>query len=204
MQHSFFVIEDHSLTNLGIRQIIQSKTDLECAGFAITEPEAFEKLTELDMKGKLPKVLILDLFLGEYSGLDILREVKKHFPSIGVVVYSMYSNPGIVSIVVASGASGFVSKAGSESELVDAVMTVMGGGNYVQKSLVEPLHTFKSIFLSLTSTEQDILAKIIERKEIPLIAERLNMPVHSVESYISRILSKTGCKNVNALIERFG
>lgn len=204
MKHTFFVIEDHTLTNLGIREIIQEKTALECVGFAMNEPEAFEKLTELDMKGQLPRVLILDLFLGEYSGLDVLREVKRHFPSIGVLVYSMYSNPGIVSIVIASGASGFVSKTGSEEELVDAVKQVAEGGSYIQKSLMEPLHTFKSIFLSLTRTEQDILAKLIERKELPQIAQRVELPLHSVESYVSRILSKTGCKNINGLIERFG
>ena len=204
MKCSFFVIEDHTLTNLGIRQIIQENTDFECAGFASDEPEAFEKLTELDMKGSLPKVLVLDLFLGEYSGVDVLREVKKHFPSIGVVVYSMYSNPGIVSLVLSSGASGFVSKASSETELIEAITAVSSGGTYVQKSLVEPLHTFKSLFLSLTRTEQNILTLVIERNELPQIAEKLNLPLHSVESYLSRIFGKTGCKNVSALIARFG
>ena len=204
MNNSFFVIEDHSLTNLGIREILQNKTDFTCAGFAMDEQEAFEKLTELDMKGALPKVLVLDLFLGKDSGIDVLREVTKHFPSIGVVVYSMYSNPGIVSVVLASGAKGFVSKAGSDHELVDAIRTIASGGTYIQESLVAPLHTFKSIFLSLTKSEQSVLAKVIERKDIQQISEELSIPAHSVESYLSRIFGKTGCKNVNALIERFG
>lgn len=204
MKNSFFVIEDHSLTNLGIREILQNKTDFTCAGFAMNEPEAFEKLTELDMKGELPKVLVLDLFLGKDSGIDVLREVNKHFPSIGILVYSMYSNPGIVSVVLASGAKGFVSKAGSEGELVEAIRTIASGGTYIQKSLVEPLHTFKSVFLSLTKSEQSVLAKVIERKDIQQISDELEIPTHSVESYLSRIFGKTGCKNVNALIERFG
>ena len=49
---SFFVIEDHSLTNLGIRQILSEKAALVCKGFAAEKSEAFEKLTELDMKGQ--------------------------------------------------------------------------------------------------------------------------------------------------------
>ena len=204
MNNSFFVIEDHSLTNLGIREILQNKTDFTCAGFAMDEQEAFEKLTELDMKGALPKVLVLDLFLGKDSGIDVLREVTKHFPSIGVVVYSMYSNPGIVSVVLASGAKGFVSKAGSDHELVDAIRTIASGGTYIQESLVAPLHTFKSIFLSLTKSEQSVLAKVIERKDIQQISEELSIPAHSVESYLSRIFGKTGCKNVSALIANFG
>ncbi len=204
MNNTFFVIEDHSLTNLGIREILQDKTDFTCAGFAMDESDAFEKLTELDMKGALPKVLVLDLFLGKDSGIDVLREVNRHFPSIGVVVYSMYSNPGIVSVVLASGAKGFVSKAGSDMELVEAIKAVASGGTYIQKSLVEPLHMFKNIFLSLTKSEQSVLAKVIERKDIQQISEELSIPTHSIESYLLRIFGKTGCKNVDALIERFG
>jgi CheY-like chemotaxis protein len=128
----------------------------------VSEEEAFEKLTELDMKGSLPKVLVLDLFLGEDSGIDVLREVKKHFPSIGVVVYSMYSNPGIVSLVLENGADGFVSKASHESELVAAIKDVFAGKTHIQESLVEPLHTYKNIFMCLTKKEQAVLNQDFE------------------------------------------
>lgn len=204
MKHSFFVIEDHTLTNLGIRQILQNATDLACAGFASTEVEAFEKLSELDMKSSLPEVLVLDLFLGEDSGVDILREVKRHFPSVNVVVYSMYANPGIVNLVLESGAKGFVSKAASESELVAAVKEICAGKTYVQKSLLEPLHTYGSVFASLMKAEQAVLNKVIERKEVPLIAEELGIEARAVTSYISRICAKTGCRNAEELIAQFG
>lgn len=204
MKHSFFVIEDHSLTNLGIRELLQNSTDLSCEGFAMSEEEAFEKLTELDMKGSLPKVLVLDLFLGEDSGIDVLREVKKHFPSIGVVVYSMYSNPGIVSLVLESGGDGFVSKSSPESELVTAIKEVSGGGKHVQSDLVEPLHTFKNLFQCLTKNEQFVLNKVIERVELKQIAEEMKIPVGTVEIYLSRICAKTGCHNHEELIAQFG
>lgn len=204
MKHSFFVIEDHSLTNLGIRELLQNSTDLSCEGFAMSEEEAFEKLTELDMKGSLPKVLVLDLFLGEDSGIDVLREVKKHFPSVGVVVYSMYSNPGIVSLVLESGGDGFVSKSSPESELVTAIKEVSGGGKHVQADLVEPLHTFKNLFQCLTKNEQFVLNKVIERVELKQIAEEMEIPVGTVEIYLSRICAKTGCHNHEELIAQFG
>ena len=204
MKNTFFVIEDHTLTNLGIREILQSNTELECCGFAMSESEAFEKLTELDMKGALPKMLVLDLFLGGDSGIDVLREVKKHFPSIGVVVYSMYSNPGIISIVMESGAKGFVSKASSESELVEAIKAVAAGGTYIQKSLIEPLKTYTSIFASFTKNEQNVLRKLLERKEIPAVAEELDTATRTVNNYLARICAKTGCHSHEELIAQFG
>ena len=204
MKHSFFVIEDHSLTNLGVRELLQNSTDLSCEGFAVSEEEAFEKLTELDMKGSLPKVLVLDLFLGEDSGIDVLREVKKHFPSVGVVVYSMYTNPGILSLALDNGALGFVSKDSMEGELSRAVTEVVHGGSYVQQTLVTSLFTYRSLLDSLTKQEQNILKKIIERKQNDQIASELNLTIRSVENYLSRIYGKTGCRGHEELIAKFG
>lgn len=79
---SFFVIEDHSLTNLGIRQLLMEQSGFECMGFAFKTDEAMQKLSELSETNKLPQILILDLFLGEESGIGIMREVCKKFPSM--------------------------------------------------------------------------------------------------------------------------
>ena len=85
---SIFVVEDHSLTNLGIRQFFSERPNFSCCGFASERDEAIEKLAELAAEEKLPDILILDLNLGECSGLDILQVVKDKYPSVKVVVLS--------------------------------------------------------------------------------------------------------------------
>ena len=96
---TFFVVEDHTVTNIGLVQLITQKNGLECAGSAISKSEALEKIKILadDGTDNLPDILILDLFLGEDSGLDLLRQVRAEYPSIKVLVYSMYAKPGILS-----------------------------------------------------------------------------------------------------------
>jgi DNA-binding NarL/FixJ family response regulator len=116
----------------------------------------------------------------------------------------MYSNPGIVSLVLESGGDGFVSKSSPESELVTAIKEVSGGGKHVQADLVEPLHTFKNLFQCLTKNEQFVLNKVIERVELKQIAEEMKIPVGTVEIYLSRICAKTGCHNHEELIAQFG
>ena len=103
-----------------------------------------------------------------------------------------------------NGADGFVSKSSPESELVAAIKDVSGGGSHVQESLVEPLHTYKNIFMCLTKNEQTILNEILERKDIASIAGELKIPVKAVEIHISRICAKTGCHNHDELIAHFG
>ena len=76
---SYFVVEDHSLTNLGIRQFFSAKEQYVCKGFAYDKEEALEKLQALAAENKLPSILILDLMLGNASGLDILKVIKEKY-----------------------------------------------------------------------------------------------------------------------------
>jgi DNA-binding NarL/FixJ family response regulator len=201
---SFFVVEDHSLTNLGIRQFFSGKPEYVCCGFASEKDEAIEKFEELAAKNQLPDILILDLNLGDCSGLDVLKVVKEKYSSIKTVVYSLYTNPGILSLALDNGALGFVSKDSMEGELLRAVTEVVRGGSYVQQTLVTSLFTYRSLLDSLTKQEQNILKKIIERKQNEQIASELNLTIRSVENYLSRIYGKTGCRGHEELIAKFG
>lgn len=200
----FFVVEDHTLTNRGIRELIGERSRFTCAGFAFSKTECLEKLYELAEEAELPDIIILDLFLGEESGLDILRQVKEKLPSIKIIVYSMYAKPGIVSLALEGGAEGFVLKSAPEKELFAAIETVLSGQTYVQQTLVSPLFTYRTIFDGLTRQEQVVFKKLIERKSRAQIAKEMNIVERSLENYLSRIYMKTGCKNHEDLIKKFG
>ncbi len=200
----FFVVEDHSLTNLGIRQFFSARENYECVGFAATRDEALEKFKQLAEEENLPDVLLLDLNLGACSGLEILQIVGNQYKSIKTVVYSMYTNPGILSLALDYGALGFVSKDSMEGELLQAVEEVVNGGSYVQQSLVTPLFTYRNLLDSLTRQEQNIFKKIIERKNNEQIAQELDLTLRSVENYLSRIYNKIGCRGHEELIKNFG
>lgn len=202
--NTFFVIEDHALTNLGIRQLLTEHNGFECMGFAFKTDEALQKLSELSEKKALPQILILDLFLGEESGIDLMREVVWKFPSVKILVYSMFSKPGIVTIVLENGAKGFVSKSAPEAELLNAIKIVLGGESYVQQNLVPSLFTYRTMLDSFTRQEQNIFKLLLERKTKAQIASELNLASRSLENYLSRIYSKTGCNDHEELIRKFG
>ena len=201
---SIFVVEDHSLTNLGIRQFFSERPNFSCCGFASERDEALNKLAQLAVENNLPDVLILDMNLGECSGLEILQVVKEKYPTVKVVVHSLYTNPGILCLALDYGALGFVSKDRMETELLRAVTDVVNGGSYVQQSLVTSLFTYRNLLDSLTRQEQNIFKKIIERKDNEKIASELNLTLRSVENYLSRIYGKTGCRGHEELIKKFG
>lgn len=199
-----FVVEDHTLTNLGIRQLLESNEGFSCVGFAFGKAETIEKLSELSDSGSLPDILILDLFLGKESGLELLREIRVKFPSIKILVYSMYAKPGILSLALEAGAHGFVEKSAPETILLCAINDILSGQTFVQQNLVSPLITYKTMYDGLTKQEQKIFKKLLERKTKAQIAEELNIVTRSVDNYLSRIFEKTGTKGHEELIEKFG
>ena len=199
-----FVVEDHTLTNLGIRQLLESNEGFSCVGFAFGKAETIEKLSELSDSGSLPDILILDLFLGKESGLELLREIRVKFPSIKILVYSMYAKPGILSLALEAGAHGFVEKSAPETILLSAINDILSGQTFVQQNLVSPLITYKTMYDGLTKQEQKIFKKLLERKTKAQIAEELNIVTRSVDNYLSRIFEKTGTKGHEELIEKFG
>ena len=203
---TFFVVEDHTVTNIGLKALLEQKTELLCLGTALSKSDAEEKLKALAEKGSedLPDILILDLFLGEESGLDLLAQIRKTYPSVKVLVYSMYAKPGILSIVLEAGVHGFVEKSAPESVLLMAVKNILAGETFVQQNLVSPLFTYKTMFDGLTKQEQSVFKKILERKSREQIAKEMNIIPRSVDNYFTHIFEKTGCKNVHEVIEKFG
>ena len=212
LNKTFFVVEDHTVTNIGLVQLIEQKTELKCSGSALSKSEAEEKLKALangsnetgSRTSALPDLLILDLFLGEESGLDLLREVRTDYPEIKILVYSMYAKPGILSMVLEAGAHGFVEKSAPEPILITAVKSILAGETFVQQNLVAPLFTYKTMFDGLTKQEQNVFKKILERKPKTQIAEELNIIPRSVDNYFTHIFEKTACKNVHEVIKKFG
>ena len=202
---SFFVVEDHTVTNLGLQQLIAQKAGLTCIGSAASKSEALIKIQELATGGteKLPDIMILDLYLGKESGLDLLREMQANYPSVKVLIYSMYAKPGILSLALEAGAHGFVEKTAPESVLITAIKNILAGETYVQQNLVSPLFTYKTMYEGLTRQEQNVLKKILERKSCIQIAEELNIVPRSVDNYISHLFDKTGCKGIDEIISKF-
>lgn len=197
---TFFIIEDHTVTNIGLKALIKEKTDAECLGSAFTKSEAEEKLANLS---QLPDIVILDLYLGKESGLELLKIIRGKYPSVKVLVYSMYSKPGILSITLEQGAHGFVDKSAPESILITAIKNILSGETYVQQNLISPLFTYKTMYDGLTKQEQRIFTKVLEKKSKSQIADDFNIVPRTVDNYISRILDKTGCRNLEEVFEKF-
>lgn len=205
MKKTLFITDDHSMIRNGIALWFNSNTEWECIGSAGSMEETIQALKELSQEDKLPSILLSDINMkSSLEGFELISEVKKMYPDIKAVAYSMYASPGIVQKALKAGAAGYISKTSDEKELFHCVEEVYSGKDYIGQELVNSLCSYNNVISSLTKRELQIFELILQRKTNVEISDLLNIKKHAVENYISFIYEKTGCSDRNELQRKFG
>jgi len=127
---SVLVTDDHTVLRKGVAALLDSEPDMIAVGEAATADQAVIKARALQ-----PDVILLDLVMPRKSGFDALPELQKVAPSARVIMLSMQTNPSAVKQALISGASGYLSKHASDTDLLDAIRRVAAGSRYVDPEL---------------------------------------------------------------------
>ena len=189
------IADDHAVVRAGIRQFLDGEASIQEIGEAATGNETLAQLRA----GKWDLVL-LDIFMPDRSGLDILRHIRVGDPKVKVLVLSGLPEQQYAINVLRAGASGYLAKDSAPDELLKAVNNVLAGRRYVSEALAEilvadldsdpdkPLHT------RLSTREFQIFCKIAGGRGVSDIANELSLSVKTVSTYRSRILEKMSFK----------
>ncbi len=190
------IADDHSVVRAGLRQILSGVPDMTIVDEAGSAYEAIDKIRKNDYS-----VIVLDISMPGKSGLDALKEIKNEYPSLHVLMLSMYPEDQYAIRVLRSGASGYMTKDSAPEELVTAIRTVAAGRKYVSPPLAEKLainldeDTKKEPHEILSDREYQVLCMIASGKTASEIAEQLSLSVKTISTYRSRILEKMKLKN---------
>ncbi|MCI5522674.1 MAG: response regulator transcription factor [Treponema sp.] len=202
------LIDDHAMLREGIASWLSKNSDckveLQC--------ESFERLQSDFKKTNFSNgdivIAIVDISyktenskIESETGWEIIKWLNsKNIPSI---VFSSHDTGTFIEKAMGPDirARGFVSKTSNEKVLLDAINMVATGKTYIQQDLFSGFLETKSILSALSSKEQKIADLIMRNFENGEIAAKLNLKLHTVENYISKIYDKTGTNNKKELIE---
>jgi DNA-binding NarL/FixJ family response regulator len=122
--------DHHPVVREGLKTVLGGHEDFRVIG------ETDNGLDAIKLAERLrPDVLIVDVMMPGLSGLEVTRQVCQRLPHTRVMVLSMYANDSYVLEALRSGASGYVLKDASVSELVQAVREVAAGRRYLSPAL---------------------------------------------------------------------
>lgn len=189
------IVDDHSIVRAGLIKILKDEPDIE----VIAEANGFEQLFAI-LEMVQPEIVLLDISLNGKNGLDVLKEIKIHYPSVKTLILSMH--PGELYAVrsIRAGAVGYVTKESAADQLVDAIRQVHASGKYITPTLAEWLvESFELIGSKppherLSNRELQVLSLIAGGKKVKEIAEELTLSPATVATYRARILEKMNLK----------
>ena len=120
MKNRVFVIEDHPLMRRSIVEAIERETDLTVCGQAEEAQEAFAAILS-----SRPDIVLTDIQLKSSSGLDLIKSLRAHSPSLPVIATTIFDVRRSERLARAAGASGFVAKQDGPEKLIAAVHNLL-------------------------------------------------------------------------------
>ena len=193
------VVEDHALVREGL---LATLGGLGSDTRTIGVPDANEAIGVLENEDI--DMMILDLMLPGTKGQTFLPLVRRRFPTVPVVVLSALDDADTVSRVMKAGASGFVSKSGSSTELLDALRAVLSGDIYLPAKLQELVNRSdvaqgdgKALVqrFGLTPAQARVLELLAEGRSNRQIGELLGLTEGTVKIHASAIIKAMGVSN---------
>ena len=200
---SVHIADDHKILIEGIIAVINTDEFIEVEGYSLTGKQVIEWI-----KSNSADILILDINMPEYDGIEVLKFFKQKKITQKVIILSSYDDVKLVQEMINLGANGFLSKDSAGLHIIEAIHAVYKGDQYFSdaiKNNLLKLYTGKNvksgvrpestILNSLTPREVEVLKLITNEHSSTEIAGILNISQSTVDTYRKSLLKKTNVKN---------
>jgi two-component system nitrate/nitrite response regulator NarL len=204
------LVDDHRSVLWGLEKLIESaKPQMQVVGVAASGREALAAAEQ-----HRPDVILLDLDLGDGSGLDLLADLLRDGDT-KVLILTGTRDPEVREIAVLRGARGMVHKTESAEIILSAIKCVSRGEIWLDRATTAKVIAAlsaadgrsrsdpeDSAMAALTQKERDIVAAVVKHKGAPIkvIADGLCLSSHTVRNHLASIYSKLG---VHSRLELF-
>lgn len=198
------IADDHAIVRQGLKQILSETHDLVVTGEAEDGAEALHLARQSNWD-----VFLLDVTMPNRNGIDTLKQLKKEFPKLPVLILSMHPEEQYAVRALKAGAFGYLTKQSAPEQLVNAIRQVAAGKKFVSPAVALQLAEAisdsedKPPHERITDREYQVLTLIASGKTLTQIADTLNLGVATVSTYRARLLEKMGLRSTAELI-RYG
>jgi DNA-binding NarL/FixJ family response regulator len=194
------IVDDHRVFAEGLEAVFRAEPDFEPIA-AVTDPDQVVRL----VAASRPDAVIMDVRLGEVSGIDLTALLTARPEPPRVVVLTAYSDTATAIGAVQAGAAGFVPKDGPAEHIVTAVRAAVLGGTWFPADLLSvvlaaresPLgEPVAQLFVQLTEREREVLKLMVSGLDRKAISTRLNRSPDTVKTHIRNIAAKLGTRSM--------
>ena len=188
------IVDDHPMFRMGLAVAIAEMAGIEVAG----EAQSADEVAGL-VASTAPDVLLLDVRLGDGSGLEVNRWLAAHHPGIRVIMLTMSEDHDTALTALRDGASGYLVKGAGPERLEHALRAAAAGDVVLDHDMAKAVTELALTrrrgaagrpFAELTQREFDILELVAEGLDNQAIARRLVLSPKTVRNHVSNVLTK--------------
>lgn len=182
--------DDHLLVLEGLKALLSAEPSLSIEAALQSGNEVLEYLKA----HSIPDILILDINMPELDGIELTARLKVDYPSLKILILSMYNRKEFVAKLISLGADGYIMKNSDKSVILSAIQTLSQGNRYFSPhlDLGNAIHPAQNSLADgeLTEREKEVAELVTKGYNSNEIAEKLHLSPYTIDSHRRRILSK--------------
>ena len=196
---TILLVDDHAMLLEGLTRQFNDRKGFKVVGRATSGKEVMESLARV-----VPDVITLDVSLPDISGLNLIPRIKRSYPTVRILMLTMYDHERYVTSALAAGADGFLAKGAPFEELDKAVREVVAGRGYVPPDLAGKLKPAsgkkKKRKPELSKREFAVFTSLCRGQTLKEVSVELGISDKTVSTYRARLLKKLGLAGDSDLI----
>jgi DNA-binding NarL/FixJ family response regulator len=205
IRRKVFLVDDHAVVRNGLAELLNQSPDLSVVGEAATAEEALEKI-----ESKEPEIAVIDLTLGDMSGLELIKHLKSRFPMLPVLVLSMHDESFYAERCLRAGARGYIMKNEAIEQVEIALRQILDGKVYLSQRMSDQFllavargdaAKIGSPVNQLSDRELEVFECIGRGLGASEIARKLHLSVKTIESYQAKLKEKLHLKDSSQLFQ---
>ncbi len=199
------IADDHKIFRKGVILSLRQYTNIKFVQEADNGQELIDGLVE-----SKPDVILMDLKMPVKDGIESTKYINKNFPSIRIIILTMYEDERFVGHLMDSGANGYLLKSTDPAEIKKAISDVMRTGfylnNFVNKILIKKNYSKQKFNPNLSSEiviserEKEVLTLVCMEYTAQEIAQKMDISARTVEAIKDRLMERFGVKNSVGLV----
>lgn len=199
------IVEDHPIVRRGFASLINHEPDLVVCGDAEDVHGALEAIDRCQ-----PDLVLIDIFLKDSSGIDLIKTLQERCKGLPVLVVSMHEESLYADRVIRAGAMGYVMKREAEQTIVTAIRRILEGRVYLSDRMQERVllsysgrrtEAARSPLEALSDRELEIFERLGHGQSIRKIAEDLHLSVKTVDAHRAHIKEKLALESSTEVLQ---
>ncbi|MEP6926445.1 MAG: response regulator transcription factor [Ginsengibacter sp.] len=199
------IADDHKIFRKGVILSLRPYHNIKF----VLEAENGEELIQ-GVESAKPDIILMDLKMPVKDGIETTKYLNKHYPSIRILILTMYEDERFVGHLMDSGANGYLLKSTDPEEIKQGILDVMRTGfylnNFVNRVLIKKNYAKQKFNPNLNSEitiserEKEVLSLVCMEYTAHEIAQKMDISARTVEAIKDRLMERFGVKNSVGLV----